>query len=162
MAYYKVTVYPDKCTGCRTCESVCSLNKWGECNPDRAAIRNIRTEENGLVSTIPVLCQQCENPICQAVCPANAISRNEITGAMVVNPNKCIGCRRCVYSCPFGGITVDPIMGVSSKCDLCGGDPKCVKFCSKGALEFVEVGKISVDRKRKSSKKYLDFLKVME
>lgn len=159
MTYSKVTVYPEKCTGCRACEMVCSLNKWGECSPERAAIRNIRTEAAGLVSTLPVLCQQCENPICQAVCPVGAITRDELTGALVVDEDKCLGCRRCVYSCPFGGVSVDSVTGKAVKCDLCGGDPNCVKFCSKEALQFVMDDKISANRKRQSSEKYREFLK---
>jgi len=153
--YSKIVIDYTKCTGCRTCETVCSLNKWGECNPERAAIRNIRTEKSGLISTIPVLCQQCETAFCQAVCPVNAISRNEKTGALVVNEEICLGCRRCEYSCPFGGVSVDVVRGVSVKCDLCGGDPLCVKMCSKDAIKFVEAEKISVILKRKGIEKYL-------
>lgn len=157
--YSKIVIDPTKCTGCRACEAVCSLSKWGECNPERAAIRNIRTEKNGLISTIPVLCQQCETPYCEAVCPVRAISRNEKTGALVVNEEKCLGCRRCVYSCPFGGCSVDVLKGVSVKCDLCGGDPNCVKMCSKDAIRYVKSEKIGVDRKRKGMEKYLELQK---
>lgn len=28
--------------------------------------------------------------------------------------------------------------GYSGRCDLCGGDPECVKFCATGAVSFVE------------------------
>lgn len=157
--HYKIVVNYDKCTGCRGCEMVCSLNMWGECNPSRAAIRNIRTEQGGLLSTIPVVCQQCTDPICEAVCPVQAISRNSETGALEVDDVKCLGCRRCVYSCPFGGASIDPETRHSSKCNLCKGDPNCVKMCPKDALNFVRLDLIGVEKKRKSIDKYLNFLK---
>ncbi len=37
------------CTGCRECEVVCSLYHFGECNPERSAIRVVRSEKDGLV-----------------------------------------------------------------------------------------------------------------
>jgi anaerobic carbon-monoxide dehydrogenase iron sulfur subunit len=158
--YYKIIVDYDNCTGCRGCEVVCSLNMWGEINPNRSAIRNIRTEQDGLVSTIPVVCQQCQDAICEAVCPVEAISRNANSGALVIDKEKCLGCRCCVYSCPFGGVSLDPITLQSSKCDLCGGDPQCAAMCPKDALNFVRVDRIGDSKKRKSLDKYVQFLKI--
>jgi Fe-S-cluster-containing hydrogenase component 2 len=69
------------------------------------------------------------------VCPNKAINRNVETGAMEVDESLCIGCGVCALSCPFGLI----VMGISEKaikCNLCGGDPECVKACTYGALEF--------------------------
>jgi Fe-S-cluster-containing hydrogenase component 2 len=71
------------------------------------------------------------------VCPTNAINLNRETGAKEVDQELCIGCRLCTLSCPFGLI----VMGAAQKavkCDLCGGDPECVKACTYGALEFSE------------------------
>lgn len=155
----KIVIDYNKCTGCRACEMVCSLNKWGECNSERSCIRNIRTEEGGINTTIPVVCQQCENPFCEAVCPVEAISRDPITSALIVNRDKCIGCRLCVYSCPFGGANVDVERGYMNKCDLCGGDPNCVKMCSKEAISYIPVEKIGTNLKRKGIGKYQEFVR---
>lgn len=156
--YSKIVVSPDKCTGCMACEMVCSLSMWGECNPTRSAIRNIRSEVNALVSTIPVLCQQCQDAICAAVCPVEAITRSAQTGAMLIDEDKCLGCRRCVYSCPFGGVSVDSDSFRASKCNLCNGDPECCKICPKDALNYVRIDQINVFEKRRSLAKYLDFM----
>ena len=50
-------VYPEKCTGCRECSLACSLNKFGECNPKKAAITVIRDEFNRY--ELPIICFQC-------------------------------------------------------------------------------------------------------
>jgi carbon-monoxide dehydrogenase iron sulfur subunit len=44
----------------------------------------------------------------------------------------------CLLACPMGNIHFDGELGVSRKCDLCGGDPNCVRFCTSGALQFVD------------------------
>jgi len=66
------------------------------------------------------------------------------TGARVIDEEKCIGCRRCVEACPFSEsmIVYNPEKNVCEKCDLCGGDPECVKQCpasGNGAIGFVEI-----------------------
>lgn len=160
MHYYLVTIDTEKCTGCRICELACSLNNEKECNPEKARIRVIRTEKDGIINTIPVNCQQCEKPICMALCPVQAMYRDLKTGAVLVNEEKCIGCRRCVYACPFGGPTVDPVKKVSVKCTLCSGEPKCVEFCPKGALRYVRSDKINIVEKRDGAKKIIDLQNV--
>jgi Fe-S-cluster-containing hydrogenase component 2 len=53
----------------------------------------------------------------------------------------------CVLACLHGNIHFDGEADVSRKCDLCGGDPVCVRFCPSGALDFVEVQE-AVDLRR--------------
>ena len=152
-----VVINSQECTGCRICELACSFSHTNEFNPTRSRIRSIRTEEDGIVYTVPVLCQQCEDPICMDACPVSAISTDSMTGAKVVNEEKCIGCRHCVYVCPFGGISVDADTRNATKCDLCEGDPLCVQSCPFGALEYVRTDKIDANRKRKGIQAVLAF-----
>lgn len=156
--YSVITVDVEKCTGCRTCEVVCSLKNYGECNPSRARISIVRDERDGLISTIPVVCQQCAEPLCLELCPAQAISRDPQTNAVVVGEEKCIGCRTCVQVCPYGAPFVDPRTGTSQKCDLCGGDPTCVKWCPNDALHFVPADEEGLRRRRTGATKYLELL----
>jgi Fe-S-cluster-containing hydrogenase component 2 len=81
------------------------------------------------VVNIPVVCRQCLKPLCADACPMGALSRDAETGAMAVDPDLCIGCGMCLVACPLGGISIDTEAGHAVKCDLCGGDPLCVKFC---------------------------------
>ncbi|MGZ9135790.1 MAG: 4Fe-4S binding protein, partial [Candidatus Deferrimicrobiaceae bacterium] len=42
--------------------------------------------------------------VCQAVCPAKAISTSEDGRALIVDPTLCIGCGDCITSCPTGSM----------------------------------------------------------
>jgi Fe-S-cluster-containing hydrogenase component 2 len=131
-----IMVDPSKCTGCRSCEIACSFEKLRECNPSRARIHVVCNRITG--KNLPVVCQQCRDAPCKAVCPTKAIYEDEKTHAIVVNKNKCIGCRQCVMACPFGAIDVFLDIGHSFKCDLCDGNPQCVEACTENALTFIE------------------------
>lgn len=122
-----LTVTPELCTGCRTCELACSLAKAGELNVWKARLR-LRTGRS--IGTFePTVCRHCSNPSCLAACPfPGAMFLDERTGAVVISEEKCTGCRVCLEACPFGAIYLDPD-GNLLKCDLCGGDPVCVRYC---------------------------------
>jgi len=139
----------EKCTGCRLCELVCSVMHDGVSNPSRARIRIVKWEAEGLY--IPMSCQQCEDAPCMNVCPVKAISRDEKLNRVMVDYNVCIGCRMCVTACPFGAISFDSIGKKVIKCDLCDGDPQCVRFCEVKALEYVDADHVSVLKKREAA-----------
>ena len=80
---------------------------------------------------------------------------------LLVDENRCIGCRRCTYACPYGAITVDPDLQVAVKCTLCEGDPKCVEFCPRDALDYVRADKISIKKKRDTIEKFLEYQKTL-
>lgn len=123
-----------ECSGCRICELVCSLSHEGECNPLKSRIRVVKIAEEGI--DMPCVCQHCEIPLCRDVCPVGAIVRDSDTGAILIKEDLCIGCRACTLVCPFGALTMDTSLGVMLKCDLCEGDPKCVKYCLSNALVY--------------------------
>lgn len=141
----------EKCTGCRICETACSLFHEKECNPAKSRIQVLKWEQEGL--DVPSTCQQCDEPICGRICPVKAIFRDEKTGGWLINHDVCIGCRMCLIVCPFGGVSRDMEKGKMLKCDLCEGDPKCVKYCPTGALEYVSATKAALAKKRSSSKR---------
>jgi len=70
-------------------------------------------------------------------CPGGALTKNEQTGVVEWDESRCIGCRMCTQACIFAGVTYNPASGRVMKCDLCQGDPECVKACSRGALEYL-------------------------
>jgi Fe-S-cluster-containing hydrogenase component 2 len=114
------------------CALACSLKKNGECNPKHAAIYVARDEFERW--EYPIVCMQCEDPVCEAVCPQNAYT--VVEGVVVHDEDKCIGCRLCATLCPNAAINT---MGTKIlKCDQCGGDPECVKFCSTEAIKYLE------------------------
>ena len=91
------------------------------------------------------LCRQCGDPDCVANCPAGALTKNEDTGVVEWDDTKCVGCLICTLSCPYAGITFNKLTKEVMKCDLCGGDPQCVKVCEPGALEFKRESEIFND-----------------
>jgi len=148
-----VVVDYTKCTGCRLCETVCSVANTSVCNPDRARIKVVRWEWEGL--QIPTLCQQCEEPVCMRVCPTKALSKDSTLGYVKLNQSLCIGCKLCLQACPFGAMAYDFVEKEMMKCQFCDGDPACVKFCETKALQFVEVSDASLKKKRELGAKVL-------
>jgi Fe-S-cluster-containing dehydrogenase component len=113
---------------------VCSLTKTGTCNPPRARIRIVDTKERGRI--VPIICQDCEEPVCMPSCPVDAISRNSETGAVEIDPEICTNCRLCLKVCPFGGPLFDPVAKEVVICDQCRGNPACVDVCPTMAIVY--------------------------
>lgn len=150
----------DRCTGCALCELVCSFKHYGEFNPIKSRIHVTTFWEHEIA--VPVVCCQCEEPWCGRICPAGAITveKEETTGATLVkvSEEKCVGCKMCMLVCPFGNIVVLD-KGYAEKCNLCGGDPECVKFCASGALKFVEPELGTIAKKKGTAERVLGFYK---
>lgn len=126
----------DKCSGCHSCELICSVYKNNKISPRRSRIR-IVTHEPGIYSFAEV-CIQCEDSPCAKICSRNAIFR-DASGIIHVNEENCIGCGLCSKVCPVNAIKLDPGTRKAIICDLCGGQPKCVEWCPTGALEHAYV-----------------------
>ncbi|MFX1509449.1 MAG: 4Fe-4S dicluster domain-containing protein [Promethearchaeota archaeon] len=137
-----IFVYPERCTGCRLCSLACSLTKFGECNPRKAAISVVRDEFERF--EFPVVCFQCQDAPCITACPQNAITKDE--GHVTRDDDRCIGCRLCAVVCPFSAITTHGKELI--QCDLCGGDPQCVKYCSTNAIEYAEETQEAMQRRK--------------
>ena len=140
-----------KCTGCRTCELVCAVRHDGCSNPARSRIRVMKWEAEGLY--IPMSCQQCQDAPCMNVCPVKAISRDEQLGRISVDYDACIGCRSCVGVCPFGAMSFNTIDKQVFKCDLCDGDPQCVRFCEEKAVDFIEADEVATHKRRNAAER---------
>jgi carbon-monoxide dehydrogenase iron sulfur subunit len=146
-----------KCTGCRLCEVVCSIKKNGAVNPTRARITVIKWEP--ICVETPMLCQQCDSAPCIAVCPVKALARDEEIGRVTIDYDLCIGCKFCVAVCPFGAMGIDPVARKVIKCDLCDGDPTCVKFCETKALQYVDASTVNITKMREAAGKLSELLK---
>ena len=147
-----LVVNPEKCVSCRTCELMCSFGHVNTFNPRLSAVTVMDYE--AALTSVPVMCMQCDEACCLKVCPVGAISRDE-TGIVSTNPDKCIVCKMCVSACPLGNISYSPSAKKVYKCDLCEGDPKCAKYCPSGAILFVDPSEIP-DRKKAVADKFKD------
>jgi len=125
------STFENVCSNCRMCELMCTFSRFSQVNPARSRIRVVAMDHE---EAMPVTCLQCEDAPCAAVCPVNAIEKQG-DEYLFVDENKCIGCGICVMACSVGAISIDLVNGYASKCDLCGGDPQCVKYCPPGVLK---------------------------
>jgi carbon-monoxide dehydrogenase iron sulfur subunit len=129
-----VTADPQKCVGCEVCEYVCAMTKENTFNPMKSRIRVVRL--NPLIN-LSLACRLCEDPPCVAACPRDALTQSEETGIIQVDEDRCNGCGWCIEACDYGAVTLHPENKVVFICDLCDGDPECVKWCPEEALDFV-------------------------
>ncbi len=132
-----LVIHPEKCNGCGDCEVACSIKGSGINSPDRSSIHVIN-ENHDDTFFLPVTCHQCEDPPCLDSCPNEAIYRDNVLDRTRVNPGKCVGCRMCVSACPFGAMGFDEERGKSFKCELCEGEPECVRVCKEKAIEYTD------------------------
>ena len=137
-------VYCDSelCTGCRACELVCPSVHERVFNPRLSRIRVVRLEP---AIDIAITCKQCENAPCITICPTGALRKSR-TGLVEVITERCIGCGLCSEACPFG--TIQLYNGKPIKCDLCGGDPACVKRCLPKALKLISPEQVDEKERR--------------
>lgn len=142
MTRYAMTVDERLCVTCNACVIAC---KNENDVPEGAARCWTVQVERG---TFPLLslearserCNHCENAPCVSACPTGA-SHYEDGGIVVVDPNKCVGCKACIVACPYEVRYMHP-EGHVDKCTFCihrvreGKDPACVSVCPTKALTF--------------------------
>jgi Fe-S-cluster-containing hydrogenase component 2 len=118
-----------KCSGCRKCEIACSLFHENKIWPEASRIRVFMLVPG---AEVPHFCVQCEDYPCVESCPVDALSVSKETEAVLVDKEKCTGCGICIDACPGKVPHLHPSENYAVICDLCGGEPQCVKVCKKG------------------------------
>jgi Fe-S-cluster-containing hydrogenase component 2 len=132
----RILVREELCSGCRACEAACVAEHEGRFGTAAARIRVTKNEPLGIDR--PHVCRLCVRPPCVAACPTQALSKDDDLGVVILDPDDCIGCSACVDDCPFGMISLHRETGFALVCDLCGGDPECVKRCATGAIVYAD------------------------
>jgi molybdopterin-containing oxidoreductase family iron-sulfur binding subunit len=160
-----------RCIGCHTCAVACKVannlpnNNWwnriitvGGDKMDTPAGDFPDLSMDYLATS----CQHCKNPACTRACPVGATYKDEKTGIVHQDYDKCIGCRMCIAACPYTGVRsfnweepayhVDFPIGdtgaplhqkhVVEKCTFCahrltqGEEPACMELCPARARHF--------------------------
>ncbi|MEI6666969.1 MAG: 4Fe-4S dicluster domain-containing protein [Acidobacteriota bacterium] len=134
-----------RCVGCGACVIACRIeNARTEQHAWRRVLPlNLRRHPGGPTYFLSVACHHCDQPACLRGCPSRAYEKR-VDGVVVHHDDRCLGCRYCEMTCPFGAPTYDPARGVVSKCHLCahrldrGLPPACVAACPTTALRTLE------------------------
>jgi carbon-monoxide dehydrogenase iron sulfur subunit len=127
----KIKVTKEKCSGCGLCEVICSLSHLGIVDKNKSAVRIIMDELGDSIHT-PKVCLQCKKMKCLeedlAIEPSLDIERER--KKFIWESTK------RAELCPFDGCFL--YENRVYHCDLCGGDPQCIKVCTQGALTLTE------------------------
>lgn len=94
------------------------------------------------VFSLSMACNHCGIPACAKNCPATAISKDVATGAVLLDQDRCLGCKYCTWACPYDAPRYDAAVGTVAKCDFCitrlraDEEPACVCACPTDALNL--------------------------
>lgn len=102
--WYGMVIDLKRCVNCKACTVACKLENK---TPPGVAYNPVIEEEIGEFPYVqrrwfPKPCFHCENPPCTPVCPVSATYKREQDGIVIVDYDKCIGCRYCITACPYG------------------------------------------------------------
>jgi formate dehydrogenase iron-sulfur subunit len=149
-----VLIDTTKCIGCQQCQIACQQSKNLPVDKTKRAlcpvapsvvkVANVSTDpDKPALKPVKWQCMNCVNPSCVSACTVGALQKRD-DGPVVYDSNRCIGCRYCMYACPFGIPTFewDKQLSLISKCDGCasrrdqGKLPACVEACPTKALTY--------------------------
>ena len=147
----QIYVNEEYCIGCRLCEIHCLVQHSQSKKIIKAfkeeaprAMERLVVEEEGPLS-FAMQCRHCEDAVCVEACITGAMHRDEETGTVQCDEDRCVGCWMCIMVCPFGAIQRNLVGNkAASKCDLCYTQdiPACVAHCPNEALTLIEKGEL--------------------
>lgn len=159
MPAYGWLLDPKRCIECRACEVACK--QWnGVPTGIQVRYRQVQVREYGSfpdvqVQALSLACNHCDNPLCMKACPVKAIWRRDEDGAVLIDQERCVGCRFCERFCPYDAPQFNRQLKKMQKCTMCydriamGLAPACAAICPTGALrwgDWDQIGKLGVNQ----------------
>jgi Fe-S-cluster-containing dehydrogenase component len=152
---YGIVIDVMKCNGCYSCFLACKDEHCGEEFPGYSAAQpmtgqhwiNLVEVERGTypkvkLNHIPVTCAQCVNPACMKAAGNGAVYKRE-DGIVMIDPEKAVGQKQIVNSCPYRVIFWNEEKNLPQKCNMCAHlldegykTPRCVELCPTGCMTF--------------------------
>ena len=162
MKKYALVIDNESCWGCKTCEVACKQEnlaadgiKLITVSEDGPRLMNARLDFVFQVN----MCRHCDDPPCAEACLEKAITKRE-DGIVVMEYERCTGCRSCIEACPYDAIAFDWQKNITQKCNLCyqrvdkGLLPACAdNVCLAHCIYFGDPEEINqiIEAKRKMS-----------
>ncbi len=153
------------CSGCKTCQVACKDKhdaplgvRWRRvyevCGGDWKK-QGSAWEQKITAYHMSMACNHCQDPICLQACPNKAIVKNG-QGVVLIDYDRCMGCRYCEWTCPYGALQFDGQKGLMTKCTFCadyleeGKSPSCVSACPMRVLSYGELDDLERQHGRNS------------
>jgi len=145
---YALVIDQERCIGCEACTVACKIENKAATYWIRVETQNAAKKDTPqgrfpdlMMTFLPHLCMHCDEPPCADACPVEAIVKSE-DGPVVLEEQKCDGCRACLDACPYDAICFSQEKEVVEKCNFCvhrieqGLEPFCVVCCEGQAMFF--------------------------
>jgi len=158
----------DTCIGCKSCELACAIEHskskdlFLAIREEPLPRRRIQVQSSLSKGTraptaaieyipYPLQCRHCDEPLCVLACMSAAIHKDEVTGTVIIDEDKCVGCGMCMMVCPFGALVMDKERKVALRCGHCieSDEPACVKACPTKSLLFGELEEFEAKLEKK-------------
>lgn len=135
-----------RCIDCRSCMVACNIENNVPMTTTRIWMKdtNVMGQFPNLKQyTAPYHCMHCDDPSCVSACTVGALQTNE-QGVIIYDDKRCIGCRYCMYACPFEvpNFEWEQRFSLIVKCDMCiarlqeGQKTACAATCPPEAIQF--------------------------
>jgi protein NrfC len=121
--HYSMVLRQNHCVDCEKCMDAC--RETNHVPQGHGAWRTMIQERITTVDGVekqefrPILCNHCNRPPCVRVCPTKATYKDPETGIVVMNYNKCIGCKTCMAACPYNARYFNHDKYAIDKCNFC-------------------------------------------
>jgi len=145
------------CNGCYTCQFMCkdehAGNDWTPYAKPQPEVGQfwLKLEERvrGTVPKVkvayrPHICMHCDNGPCMSVCKGGAKYKRD-DGLVIIDPDKCVGCRNCLDVCPYDAIYFNETLNIAQKCTGCAHlldngwvETRCADACPNLAIRIMD------------------------
>lgn len=100
MSRYGIIVNVDRCAGCFACAVACKEENQVAPGIFWEKIKRDENVRDNVINWFRMSCMHCDDPACMKVCPMKAIHKGP-HGEVLVDQQKCIGCKMCANACPY-------------------------------------------------------------